>query len=105
MFIVHLQTAVAQTVTNVCVQTFEQSGVSNPLQMELNVICCPELGYPENELNVEGNLMWKETSFSRNTLSALRLVVKLLSAVSTELGGWCLPLLLELGPGLISPWM
>lgn len=76
-----MQTAVARTVIDVCIQIFKQSGVSNPLQMELNIICCPEFGYPENELNVGGNLLlekhpeWFEA-----------LVVMLLSAVSTELG-------------------
>lgn len=53
---VNLQTAVAQAVTRVCVQISEQSAVSHPLQMDLNITCSPESGYPENELNVEGNL-------------------------------------------------
>ena len=85
---VNLQTAVAQTVTDVCVQTFEQSDVSNPLQRGFLQICCPEFGYPENELNVEGNLLLLE----EHPECFEPLVVMLLSAVSTELR-----------PGHISP--
>lgn len=73
---VNLQTAVAQPVTDVCVQILGQSGVSNPLQMELSIICCPEFGHPGNELNVEGNFLFLEEHPET-------LVVMLLSAVST----------------------
>lgn len=79
---VNLQTAVTQTVTHVCVQIFEQSGVSHPLQMELNIICSPEFGYPEDELNVEGSLLLLE----EHPECFETLMVLLLSAVSTELG-------------------